>query len=911
MAASVIHTAPQSYPAPPSFSQESTDSSAAGPRLSQGGMYSYDGARSIASTPTPTPPTSRSQHQISTFNTASYPQTNGVAIQQAPPKRYNDPNSGITQQQYHPDMDKPIVYTAVYSQVPVYEMEVNGIAVMRRRSDSWLNATQILKVAGIDKGKRTKVLEKEILSGEHEKVQGGYGKYQGTWISYSRGVDFCRQYGVAEILRPVLEYDMGQDGVSACGQGKLNTPTKDQAMAAQRKRNMLNGTLDGRPSTQSQTGTFFSNISKSALNAVNAINKARFEPTGSRPPTNTRIVQGRRPSEQTAGSQETVFFPNSQQSTQSVQSDRSFPTSSQLDPALRGQTRPYLEINGASDANEPPRKRFRPSSSQGQVTFDVGNDVSMMDVATTGVNGSFLMPDSQQHMHHIPISVAGQPPLPPPTSNAALEKQTLLMSLFEDPNQTDFTNHVALSRISGEDLDIPIDTTAHTALHWAATLGRIHVLRALIAKGASIFRLNGGGETALMRAAITTNNYDNRTFHELLKLLGTSVEIQDGRGQTVLHHIAASSAIKGRWHATRSYLDSILEYIVGSSNASNSQQVSFDAAGDHGMYVPPTAAKPIGLARFMSEVVNAQDIAGDTALHCAAKIGNQAMVQQLIEVGADRTLPNRRGLRPIDIPGVGGDAKSSDLPLSIQGLDDQNPSKFEEAHQDLMNSVKDLISSATKNFNAERLKKQAQIDRAHDELRKNTALLAEEMAHLNQVQKQAHERKLMETKIKNLSHVNEAYRRTIAAAGGLGLKTDIRIGEADAGLEIDASKLPQTPMGQQGYSNVPLNLDPNSEEALYLASLPPTPILKARTEAYRKNNGRLELQVKGLKEQSSELEVQLRKVVSICIHEPVERVDEIVGRLVAAVESEKAEELDESRVGELLRRVEVEGGGRG
>lgn len=53
---------------------------------------------------------------------------------------------------------------------------------MRRREDDWLNATQILKVAGIEKGKRTKVLEKEILPGEHEKVQGGYGKYQGTWF---------------------------------------------------------------------------------------------------------------------------------------------------------------------------------------------------------------------------------------------------------------------------------------------------------------------------------------------------------------------------------------------------------------------------------------------------------------------------------------------------------------------------------------------------------------------------------------------------------------------------------------------------------------------------------------------------------------------------------------------------------
>lgn len=53
------------------------------------------------------------------------------------------------------------------------------VAVMRRRGDSWLNATQILKVAGFDKPQRTRILEREVQKGMHEKVQGGYGKYQG------------------------------------------------------------------------------------------------------------------------------------------------------------------------------------------------------------------------------------------------------------------------------------------------------------------------------------------------------------------------------------------------------------------------------------------------------------------------------------------------------------------------------------------------------------------------------------------------------------------------------------------------------------------------------------------------------------------------------------------------------------
>jgi KilA-N domain len=63
--------------------------------------------------------------------------------------------------------------------VPVFEFNVEGNHVMRRRSDDWINATHILKVANFDKPARTRILEREVQKGVHEKVQGGYGKYQG------------------------------------------------------------------------------------------------------------------------------------------------------------------------------------------------------------------------------------------------------------------------------------------------------------------------------------------------------------------------------------------------------------------------------------------------------------------------------------------------------------------------------------------------------------------------------------------------------------------------------------------------------------------------------------------------------------------------------------------------------------
>ncbi|KWU47504.1 apses-domain-containing protein [Rhodotorula sp. JG-1b] len=100
----------------------------------------------------------------------------------------------------------PAIYKACYSGVPVYEMPCHGVAVMRRKADAWLNATQILKVAGFDKPQRTRVLEREVQKNTHEKVQGGYGKYQGTWVPMERGIALSRQYGVDRLLQPIFDF---------------------------------------------------------------------------------------------------------------------------------------------------------------------------------------------------------------------------------------------------------------------------------------------------------------------------------------------------------------------------------------------------------------------------------------------------------------------------------------------------------------------------------------------------------------------------------------------------------------------------------------------------------------------------------------------------------------------------------
>ena len=258
---------------------------------------------------------------------------------------------------------------------------------MRRRSDGWLNATQILKVAGVDKGKRTKVLEKEILTGEHEKVQGGYGKYQGTWISYKRGREFCRQYGVEDILRPLLDYDVSADGSG--GQGQHETPTKEQAMAANRKRFYNTSVDSSRPGGGPVTnGTFFSNISPTTSVALAAMNKAaRLNSPAPRPNSM------RRPSQQDA-------FPGGSQ--QSMVSESSFNADGKYDSGY-----------GTQPNGEPPRKRMRPDSQDGTGQPGLPLDASMRSATPTEPNESFMydgtMPQDLPNENGDPIAFGSAP----------------------------------------------------------------------------------------------------------------------------------------------------------------------------------------------------------------------------------------------------------------------------------------------------------------------------------------------------------------------------------------------------------------------------------------------------------------------------------------------------------------------
>jgi len=168
------------------------------------------------------------------------------------------------------------------------------------------------------------------------------------------------------------------------------------------------------------------------------------------------------------------------------------------------------------------------------------------------------------------------------------------------------------------DVDIVLDDQGHTALHLAASLGRQQTIQALIASGADIHRGNYLGETPLIRACLATPNADQQTFHTLVACLHPSIRTLDTSRKSVIHHVVSLAGVKGRAIPARYYLDQIFFWIAQNQG------------GD-----------------FRS-LVDLQDEHGDTALNIAARVGNRSLVRTLLDVGANRILPNKLGLRPGD-----------------------------------------------------------------------------------------------------------------------------------------------------------------------------------------------------------------------------------------------------------------------
>jgi len=417
----------------------------------------------------------------------------------------------------------------------------NGVAVMRRRSDSWLNATQILKVANFDKPQRTRILEREVQKGEHEKVQGGYGKYQGTvcdcalgrcwsdamsrvlgtWIPLERSITLCKQYHCDNLLRPILEFN----------QDSKSPPPAPKHVTAPATKQPRRGQQQPQPQPEPSVSGRATRSSRKQQNEESDIETLsdRGSVDGSLPPTPLDVA-----------------------------------SSSSRTPSPIGSNADYDSEDAANSPRSRKRKPRRPRR-------------------------------------------GGTPP-PNPGGPAEYADQ-ILEYFISDTNQIP---PVLITPPQDFDPNMAIDDDGHTPLHWAAAMGRIRIVKLVLSAGADIYKVNSTGQTALMRSVMFANNYDVRKFPELYELLHKSTLNIDHSNRTVFHHIVDIAMTKGKTHAARYYMETVLNRL-----------------SDY--------------PKELMDIVNFQDEDGETALTLAARCRSKRLVKLLLDHGADPKIQNRDG----------------------------------------------------------------------------------------------------------------------------------------------------------------------------------------------------------------------------------------------------------------------------
>ena len=206
----------------------------------------------------------------------------------------------------------------------------------------------------------------------------------------------------------------------------------------------------------------------------------------------------------------------------------------------------------------------------------------------------------------------------------------------------------------------PIDQEGHTALHWAAAMGDVDVIKQLKRFNANSAARNVRGETPFMKSCHFTNSFDKQTYPAVLKELFETVDARDNAGCTVIHHAATMKS--GRIFSpscSRYYLDNIL----------NKLQESLD----------PSA---------FQQLMDSQDNEGNTALHLAAQRNARKSIRALLGRDASTDVTNNEGVRAEDLIMELNATKKDRGPQrssSPFAPDSQRHASFRDAFPDKMN----------------------------------------------------------------------------------------------------------------------------------------------------------------------------------------------------------------------------------
>ncbi|CCF60547.1 hypothetical protein KAFR_0K01930 [Kazachstania africana CBS 2517] len=515
----------------------------------------------------------------------------------------------------------PIIEIATYSDTDVYECYIRGFesrVVMRRTRDDWVNITQVFKIAQFSKTQRTKLLEKESMNIQHEKVQGGYGRFQGTWVPLDAARDIAAKYSIQDPVATVLLNFQPNP---------TNPPPRRTKNSILRKTSP--GTLITSPSSYNKTPRKKNNSVSTSGNVNSTTNVRKNKRSNSfqnnPSPLHNMIYQTPQQFQiQNTGSNDigTIKKFNEQlidtlpsvNENSSVQNFKSSQNGLHIKPSsLYATTQKPLQFYSVpTPANSNTMKEFHQLSEK--------KDDS---IPNPHLNGAASVVTSKQHRkynrkratNHVNRSIHEQA-----TTNTNDNNTRNMQTLDENEYKQAILQVLATEEISEEtkealeglkrlppglDINFLVDDQDHTSLHWAAAMANRPLVKLLISLNANALQCNSLGFNCVTKAVFYNNCYKQSAFSDILSMLKICLVTPDRNGRLPLHYLVELSVNKSKDpEIINSYIDMII-HSIGNEDY-----------------------------ELLEMCLNYQDNTGNTVLHLAALNLNLGLFNKLCSLGS-------------------------------------------------------------------------------------------------------------------------------------------------------------------------------------------------------------------------------------------------------------------------------------
>ena len=534
---------------------------------------------------------------------------------------------------------------------------------MRRCKDDWVNATQILKCCNFAKAKRTKILEKGVQQGLHEKIQGGFGRFQGTWIPLPDAQRLAESFGVTAEMAPVLYIDVKDPSQIPPRVASSLTPVKrkytkkvkkPEETPTKKQRTTKKASQAGPDTSQdlshmnSYTSVTRQDSYMSSQGSLGGPPESQGQSQQPTPQQLYQLQQQQLQQQQVPPHQMPPTFSHAEFIPSNGNMGHPHPQHLQKGPndfqnyqvqlqrlqlqqhQQQQQQQQQLQQLQLQDSQEQKYyQQFTPNGSQiiGQPqiigNFQQNPPKTSLSQSTNETNWSQddnsrpIAKDSDTSVSSIDESsqsIKSRRAVPTEGNEDDTYASKLLKFFSEDNGEIPYFIHNPPYDFN---INEPIDDEGHTPLHWSASIGNYHMIHILLSKGASPLVVNNFGLNPLSKLVSFNNCFELQNFPKVLDDLELCLINTDINGRTPLHYICQFSKMKSKHDSLRYYVNHILNKLSSLSSQNPSKQVD-----------------------LLKNVLDHQDVNGDTCLHLAARSGSSKIARYLLDHGSRDDLEN-------------------------------------------------------------------------------------------------------------------------------------------------------------------------------------------------------------------------------------------------------------------------------